>query len=104
MSNNQDIPKKIGEIERYISDGEGLLRKTSNDRTASWIAIGISGLTLLFGNNSFLGLLAVCVIIYSAFRLYYLTKSNKEIEDGLREYRARKAELTAILMAGNKNS
>jgi len=97
MADRQNITKTLGEMERKISDGEALLRGTERANFVGWFFIVIGLLmTLLLGSLFFIGLL---VIPASAWSLFTTAKYRKEIEAGLREYRGRKAELQAELMA-----
>lgn len=95
---NKDIIKRIGEVERKISDGEALLRRTSNAGIYGWIFLVI-GILLLIFLGGILKIIAIVVIGGSVWRLYSAEKYKKEIESGLREYRGEKAELNAKLSA-----
>ena len=96
MEKTKDIVKRIGEVERRISDGEALLRKAGNAGKLGWLflVVGIILLVFLGGGFKIIGLL---IIGASIWRLYSAEKYKKEIELGLREYRGEKAELNALL-------
>ena len=98
MGETQDVVKRIGEIERRISDGEALLRRLGNTSKTGWffLAVGILLIIFLGGGYKIIGLL---VLGASIWRLYKAEKYKREVEEGLREYRAQKAELQAKLAA-----
>ena len=98
MATTQDIVKRIGEIERNISDGETLLRRLGDASKVGWffLAVGILLIIFLDGGYKVIGLL---VLGASIWRLYKAEKYKKEVEEGLREYRGQKAELQATLAA-----
>lgn len=92
----KDIIKRLGEVERRISDGEALMRRTTTSGRLGWLFLVIGLLFLIFTSGA-LQIIGVLVIGASAWRLYTAEKYKKEIESGLREYRGEKAELTAEL-------
>ena len=99
MSDRQEIIKRFGEIERKISDGESLLRRTIEASTVGWVflAVGLIFVFVLWGG--FWSILGVLFVLASIWRLYSAAKYRKEIEDALREYRGMRAELQASLMS-----
>jgi hypothetical protein len=98
MSEAESLVKEIGDIERKISDGEALLRGVARAREVGWFFM-VVGLLMIGGNfGDFFVLIGTLVIALSVWRLYTAAKNTKEIEDGLREYRGRKAELQAKLL------
>ena len=98
MTDNQDVAKKIGDIERKISDGEALLAKTGRTSSVGWTLVIIGLLVAIFLGDFFL-IVGVIVMAIGAWRIIAAPKYRKEIEEGLREYRGRKAELQARLMS-----
>lgn len=98
MEKTSEVIKRIGEIERKISDGEALLRRTGNAGKFGWLFL-VLGLILLIFLPGVLKAIGILVILGSAWRLYAAEKYKKEIELGLREYRGEKAELNAKLSA-----
>jgi hypothetical protein len=99
MTNNEQLVKKIGEIERKISDGESLLRRTVEASTIGWVflAIGVILVFVLWGG--FWSIIGALFTLASVWRLYTAAKYRKEIEDGLREYRGQRAELQARIIS-----
>jgi hypothetical protein len=99
MATNEQVVKKIGEIERKISDGESLLRRTVEASTVGWVflAVGVILVFVLWGG--FWSIIGALFVLASVWRLYTSAKYRKEIEDGLREYRGQRAELQASLMS-----
>lgn len=97
MADKQKIVKRIGEIERKISDGEALLRSTNRGSGVGWFFV-VVGLLMIFLLGDVFIVVGLLVIVASIWRLAKATKYRKEIEDGLREYRGRKAELQSKLM------
>lgn len=99
MANNEQLVKRIGEIERKISDGESLLRRTVEASTIGWVflAVGVILVFVLWGG--FWSIIGALFVLASVWRLYTATKYRKEIEDGLREYRGQRAELQASLIS-----
>ena len=96
MEKSKDIIKRIGEVERKISDGEALLRRTGNAGKFGWLFLIVGIILLIFLGGGF-KIIGILIIGASAWRLYTVEKFKKEIEDGLREYRGEKAELNAML-------
>ena len=99
MANNEQVVKRIGEIERKISDGESLLRRTVEASTVGWVflAVGVILVFVLWGG--FWSIIGALFVLASVWRLYTAAKYRKEIEDGLREYRGQRAELHASLIS-----
>jgi len=97
MTEKQEIARRIGEIERKISDGEALLRGTGRAAGVGWAFIAVGLLMIVFLQDVFL-IIGLIVVAASAWRLYTAARYRREIEEGLSEYRGRKAELNATLM------
>lgn len=99
MANNEQLVKRIGEIERKISDGESLLRRTVEASTVGWVflAVGVILVFVLWGG--FWSIIGALFVLTSVWRLYTAAKHRKEIEDGLREYRGQRAEIQASLLS-----
>jgi hypothetical protein len=98
MPETESLIKEIGDIERRISDGEALLRGIARAREVGWFFM-VVGLLMIGGNyGDFFVIIGTLFIAISVGRLYTAAKNTKEIEDGLREYRGRKAELQAKLI------
>ena len=99
MSDNEQVIKRIGELERKISDGESLLRRTVEASTLGWVflAVGVILVFVLWGG--FWSVMGALFALASVWRLYTAAKFRKEIEDGLREYRGQRAEFLASLMS-----
>lgn len=98
MEKTNEIIRRIGEVERKISDGEALLRRTGNAGKFGWLFLVIGLVLLIFLPGGF-KIIGILMILASAWRLYTAEKYKKEIESGLREYRGEKAELNAKLAA-----
>jgi type III secretory pathway component EscT len=99
MSDNEQVIKQIGELERKISDGESLLRRTVEASTIGWVfmAVGVILVFMLWGG--FWSVIGALFVLASVWRLYTAAKYQKEIEEGLREYRGQRAELQASLIS-----
>jgi hypothetical protein len=98
MPEAESLVKEIGDIERKICDGEALLRGVARTREVGWFFM-VVGLLMIAGNiGDFFVLFGTLMIAISIWRLYTAAKNTKEIEDGLREYRGRKAELQSKLL------
>lgn len=98
MTDNQQVIKRIGEIERKISDGESLLRRTVEASTIGWVFLAVGVLLGFVFWGGFWSVVGILLVLASVWRLYTALKYRKEIEDGLREYRGQKAELQAGLL------
>ncbi|VAW32569.1 hypothetical protein MNBD_CHLOROFLEXI01-1033 [hydrothermal vent metagenome] len=101
MEKTHNIVKRIGEVERKISDGESLFRKASNAGKLGWVFL-VLGIILLVFLGWVFKIIGILVIGASAWRLYSAEKFKTEIEEGLREYRGEKAELNALLATKKK--
>ena len=99
MSDNEQVIKRIGEVERKISDGESLLRRTVEASTLGWVFLAVGVILVFVYWAGFWSVVGALVVLASVLRLYTATKYRKEIEDGLREYRGQRAELQASLMS-----
>jgi hypothetical protein len=88
---------EFGEIERKICDGEALLRKATQEHAVGWLFFSLGTLAVVIQPEWVIfGLL---VIIIAIWRILTINRQIAEIEEGLREYRGRKAELLARMMA-----
>jgi len=97
MSDIQQKAKRIGEIERKISDGEALLQRANRANQGAWVFIFLGLLITIFSGGIFkvIGLLLIAVFIW---RIAKVWEQRNEIEGGLSEYRGEKAELHAMLI------
>lgn len=99
MSETQDIPKSIGEIERRISDGEALISRTNDISIVGWFFILIGAILIIFKGSEIGIVIGILMIGASIWRIYKADQMKKEINNDLREYRGQKAELQARLLA-----
>jgi hypothetical protein len=97
MIQNKEIVKRIGDIERRISDGEVLLRRTERAGGVGWLFIAIGLLMILLMGDAFiiLGLIIIAVCVWG---LVIVARYRKEVEESLREYRGKKVEMQATLV------
>ena len=98
MADTESTITSIGECERKICDGEALLRKIDRRSVEGWFSLG-AAILLFFLSNFIFWVIAVLLIGFSGYRFLTASKYRVEIESGLREYRGRKAELLAHLIA-----
>ena len=98
MTNKQDLVELFGETERKISDGETLLKSLERATFLGWFLVVI-GLVMMFFVGDIFILIGLLLTAAGVGRLLSVAKPRKEVEVGLREYRGRKAELQAELMA-----
>ena len=98
MANNDKLVKRIGEIERNISDGESLIRRTVEASTIGWVFLAVGVILVFVFWGGFWSIIGALFVLASVWRLYTAAKYRKEIEDGLREYRGQRAELQARLI------
>lgn len=98
MTDTTVITGQLGEVERQISDGEALLRRSGVERVWAWIFFSAGLLAILFSENPLFAIIGVVVVAASIWRMHAAEKYAREIEDGLREYRGRRAELWARLL------
>jgi hypothetical protein len=99
MADTESTITAIGECERKICDGEALLRNTQRASLEGWFFLGAGILVLIFLHDFIFILIGLLVMAASGYRLYTASKYRGDIESGLREYRGRKAELLARLIA-----
>ena len=99
MPDNEQAIKRIGELERLISDGESLLRRTVEASTLGWVFLAVGVILVFVFWAGFWAIVGALVVLVGVLRLYTATKYRKEIEEGLREYRGQRAELQASLMS-----
>ena len=99
MTYQQEIVERIGDIERRISDGESLLRSVERAYGVGWFFIAVGLLMMFLAWDAFI-MIGLVVIAACVWRLVTITGHRKEIEESLREYRGKKAELQATLMMG----
>lgn len=98
MTQTNDLVKEIGEVERRISEGESLLRQSGNERVWEWIFFGVGILMIFFLDSALLTILGAVVIAASIWRMVKTEEYTIDIEDGLSEYRGRRAEMYARLL------
>jgi hypothetical protein len=99
MTHQQEIAERISDIERSICDGESLLRSVERAYGVGWLFIAVGLLMILLLGDAFI-IIGLVVIAACVWRLVTVTSHRKEIEESLREYRGKKAELQATLMMG----
>ena len=99
MKFQQEIAERIGDIERRISDGESLLRNVERAYGVGWFFIAVGLLMILLVGDALI-IIGLVIIAACVWRLVFVTSYRKEIEESLREYRGKKAELQATLMKG----
>ncbi len=97
MNDREKIASQIGDIERKIADGEALLGRTNRADAIGWFFVAIGLLLIIFLGDVFI-IIGLLIIAASIWRFATAAKYRKEIEEGLREYRGRKAEFQAQLM------
>jgi hypothetical protein len=95
MIDQEKIVKRIGEIERKISDGEALLRNTNRRFLFAWIMTAIGLFFIIVFGDLFSIILGFLLCVGGGWTFSKLGKYRREIEDGLSEYRGQKAELDA---------
>ncbi|MCP4936535.1 MAG: hypothetical protein GY927_20615 [bacterium] len=101
MSESAKIGKKLGAVERKIHEGERLLGEISRTRTWAFVFFVIGFLMIIFSPGYFnpISIVGIVLLIGSTWRINRAGKGRKEVEFGLGEYRARRAELQATLVA-----
>jgi len=97
MAHQQEIISKLGDIERRISDGEVLLRRTERAGGVGWLFIAVGLLMILLMGDAFI-ILGLVIITACVWGLVTVARHRKELEESLREYRGRKVEMQATLM------
>ncbi len=97
-----DIAKELSQLEKKISQGEGLLRglQAAKKSGNTLLVLGIIALILAFIFPAWYFFLMILLFgVGGAIRLRKASKAIAEVSDGLGELRARKAELNALLLA-----
>ena len=80
MSDNEQVIKQIGELERKISDGESLLRRTVEASTIGWVFFAFGFILLFVLWEWFWSVVGALFLLASVWRFYSALKYQKEIE------------------------
>lgn len=96
MVKSDDIAKKIGFLERKITQGEQLLRTVERLSIGNWVLIA-AGLVMIALLDTIYKLLGGVLILAGVWLIYSMMRFRRTLEQGLIEYRGRKAELEARL-------
>jgi len=101
MSKSAKIAKKLSAVEKKLHEGERLRREISKARAWGFIFFLLGLIMIVFspGYISILSILGVILLIGSIWRINRAQKGWREVEEGVGAYRARRAELQALLVA-----
>ncbi|MFQ5436720.1 MAG: hypothetical protein ACE5FD_17825 [Anaerolineae bacterium] len=101
MSDVARIAKKLGEIEKKLHEGERLRRGISRARTWGFIFFLLGLIMVVFspGYVSVFFVLGIIIMIGSTWRINRAGRGWQEVEAVVGVYRARRAELQALLVA-----
>ena len=101
MTDAEKIAKKLGRVEKKLHEGEHLRREVSRARAWGFVFFLLGLVLIIFspGYVSVFSILGVIVLIGSTWRINRAQKGWREIEEAVGVYRARRAELQALLVA-----
>ena len=98
MVKTDDVVKKIGFLERKITQGEQLLRTVERLSLGNWVLIA-AGLVMIAFLDTIYKFLGGVLILAGVWLMYSMMRFRRTLEQGLVEYRGRKAELEAKIHA-----
>lgn len=96
MATKDESAKKIGYLERKITQGEHLLKTVERLSIGNWVLIA-AGIVMIAFLETIYKLLGVVLIGAGIWLMYSMLRFRRTLENGLVEYRGRKAELEAKL-------
>ncbi len=96
-----DVAKKMGFLERKITQGEQLLRTVERLSIGNWVLIA-AGLVMIIWLDIIYKILGGVLILAGVWLMYSMMRFRRTLEQGLIEYRGRKAELQATLLTRQK--
>ncbi len=96
MVKTEDSAKKVGYLERKITQGEHLLKTVERLSMGNWVLI-VAGIAMIAFLDTLYKLLGGVLIVAGIWLMYSMMRFRRTLENGLVEYRGRKAELEAKL-------